>query len=204
MYNYLGYEQMKKGAIFLDRDGTINEEMGYINHPDRFIIFPFVAESIKIFNKLEFKVVVVTNQSGIARGYFSESLVNKLHDTLIAKMKDKGARIDAIYYCPHHPKEGKGKYKSDCACRKPKPGMVLKAAEEHNIDITKSFMIGDRYKDILFAKNLNIKSGFVLTGYGRGEYVYDREKWNYEPDIIGENLMDIARQIESGQNNILT
>jgi D-glycero-D-manno-heptose 1,7-bisphosphate phosphatase len=193
---------MKEGAIFLDRDGTINEEMGYINHPDRFVIFPYVAESIKIFNEIGFKVIVVTNQSGVARGYFPESLVIELHETLQAKMKEKSAKIDAIYYCPHHPKEGKGKYKNDCACRKPKPGMVLKAAEEYNIDLEKSYMIGDRYKDILFAKNLKIKSCFVLTGYGRGEYVYDRNSWTYEPDIIGENLLDVARQIESGIKNL--
>jgi len=188
---------MKTGAVFLDRDGTINEEMGYINHPDRFIVFPFVAESIKIFNELGLKVVVVTNQSGVARGYFSESLVKELHEKLQAKMKDEGAKIDAIYYCPHHPKEGWGKYKVDCTCRKPKPGMILKAAEEHNLDISKSYMIGDRYKDILFAKNLNIKSGFVLTGYGLGEYTFDKMKWEYEPDLIGENLLDIARKIKS-------
>jgi D-glycero-D-manno-heptose 1,7-bisphosphate phosphatase len=181
---------MTKGAIFLDRDGTINEEMGYINHPDRFIIFPFVAESIKIFNKLGLKVIVVTNQSGVARGYFKESLVKELHEGLQKKMNNEGAKIDAIYYCPHHPKEGQGKYKFDCTCRKPKPGMILKAIEEQEIDINNSYMIGDRYKDILFAKNLNIKSGFVLTGYGRGEYTFDKDEWEYKPDFIGEIKMN--------------
>ena len=192
---------MKKGAIFLDRDGTINEEMGYINHPNRFIVFPYVAESIRIFNKLKFKVIVVTNQSGIARGYFSESLVKILHESLQEKMIKENAKIDAIYYCPHHPSEGQEKYKRDCDCRKPKSGMILKAVDEHEIDLQLSFMIGDRYKDILFAKNLSIKSGFVLTGYGRGEYEYDKEKWTYKPDIIGENLLDIARQIELSVSN---
>ena len=191
---------MSKGAVFLDRDGTINEEMGYINHPERFIIFPFVAKSIKTFNELGLKVVVVTNQSGIARGYFSESLVKELHEKLQEKMMAEGAKIDAIYYCPHHPKEGKKKYKIDCNCRKPKPGMILKAVKEHGIDLRKSYMIGDRYKDILFAKNLKIKSGFVLTGYGRGEYTFDKVNWVNNPDFIGENLLDIARQIESDIN----
>jgi D-glycero-D-manno-heptose 1,7-bisphosphate phosphatase len=188
---------MTMGAVFLDRDGTINEEMGYINHPDRFVIFPFVAKSINIFNKLGLKVIVVTNQSGVARGYFSESLVKELHDKLQEKMIEEGAKIDAIYYCPHHPKEGKKKYIMDCNCRKPKPGMILKAVKEHDIDLNNSYMIGDRYKDILFAKNLKIKSGFVLTGYGRGEYIFDKNKWEYNPDFIGENLLDVARQIES-------
>ena len=188
---------MNKGAIFLDRDGTINEEMGYINHPDRFVIFPFVAESIKIFNRLKMPVVVVTNQSGIARGYFKESLVVELHERLMREMKEQGAKIDAIYYCPHHSKEGQGEYKKDCDCRKPKPGMVLKAAEEYKIDLQKSYMIGDRYKDILFAKNLNLKSALVLTGYGRGEYTFDRETWKFQPDFLGENLLEVARKIKN-------
>ena len=187
---------MTDGAVFLDRDGTINEEMGYINHPQRFIIFPFVAESIKIFNRLKLKVIIVTNQSGIARGYFNESLVHKLHDQLNKEMSEQGAKIDAIYYCPHHPKEGKGEYKSDCNCRKPKPGMVLKAVKDHNINLQWSYMIGDRYKDVLFAKNLNMKSGFVLTGYGRGEFTFDKKHWDYQPDFLGENLLDVAKQIE--------
>jgi D-glycero-D-manno-heptose 1,7-bisphosphate phosphatase len=188
---------MNNGAVFLDRDGTINEEMGYINHPNRFIIFPFVAESIKIFNKLGLKVVVVTNQSGVARGYFKESLVVELHETLQKKMQEQGAQIDAIYYCPHHPKEGRGKYKSECNCRKPKPGMVLKAVDEYEIDLQKSFMIGDRYKDIRFARNLNMKSCLVLTGYGLGEYTFDKETWKYQPDFVGENILNVAHQIKS-------
>lgn len=188
--------QMKNGAVFLDRDGTINEEMGYINHPDRFIVFPFVAESIKIFNQLKLKVIVVTNQSGVARGYFKESLVNELHETLIEKMNDQNAKIEAVYYCPHHPKEGQGKYRQDCDCRKPKTGMVLKAVREYDIDLQKSYMIGDRYKDIVFAKNLDLKSGLVLTGYGRGEYTFDKDKWEYQPDFFGENLLEVARQIK--------
>jgi D-glycero-D-manno-heptose 1,7-bisphosphate phosphatase len=187
---------MKNAALFLDRDGTINEEMGYINHPDRFVVFPFVAESIRIFNALRMKVVVVTNQSGVARGYFDETLVMELHNNLMNIMKEQGAIIDAIYYCPHHPKEGLGHYKVDCDCRKPKPGMVLKAAKDHQIDIENSIMIGDRYKDIIFAKKLNMGSGLVLTGYGRGEYTFDKQKWEYEPDFIGENLLEVAKQIK--------
>ena len=115
---------MAQGAVFLDRDGTINEEMGYINHPKRFIVFPFVAQSVRIFNDLGLKVIIVTNQSGVARGYFSEMLVNELHQKLIENIMNEGAKIDAIYYCPHHPIEGKNKYKLDCACRKPKPETV--------------------------------------------------------------------------------
>lgn len=194
---------MKKAAVFLDRDGTINEEMGYINHRDRFIIFPFVAESIKIFNSLDFRVIVVTNQSGIARGYFDESLVVELHDRLINEMKEQNAIIDAIYYCPHHPGEGTGKYIIDCNCRKPRPGMIEAAVKEYEIDLDESYMIGDRYKDILFAKRLNIKSAFVLTGYGKGEYEHQRDSWEYLPDLVGENLLAVAKMIknQTNQNN---
>jgi len=167
-----------------------------------FLGWSFALVGITIFNEIGFKVIVVTNQSGVARGYFPESLVIELHKTLQAKMEEKGAKIDAIYFCPHHPKEGIGKYKNDCNCRKPKPGMVMKAVEEHKVDLEKSYMIGDRYKDILFAKKLKIKSCFVLTGYGRGEYIYDRNKWKVEPEIVGENLLDVARQIESDIKNI--
>ena len=188
---------MTSGAVFLDRDGTINEEMGYINHPDRFILFPFVAESIKIFNQLGLKVVIVTNQAGIARGYFEESLVLEIHQTLKTKIADNGAIIDGIYYCPHHPDEGIGKYRVNCQCRKPKPGMILKATEEHSIDLSCSYMVGDRYKDILFAKEMNLRSALVMTGYGLGEYTFQRTSWKYMPDFIGENLLDVARQIET-------
>ena len=182
-------------AVFLDRDGTINEEMGYINHPDRFKIFPFVPESISIFNQLNFKVIIVTNQSGVARGYFEESLVLQLHDKLKKYLVENKAYIDAIYYCPHHPKEGKGKYKKDCNCRKPKPGMIDQAVKELNIDLKRSYLIGDRYKDILFAKRMNIQACLVMTGYGKGEYEYQRNSWELYPDIIGENLLEIAQII---------
>jgi D-glycero-D-manno-heptose 1,7-bisphosphate phosphatase len=195
---------MSQGAVFLDRDGTINEEMGYINHPERFIIFPYVAESIKICNDLGLKVIVVTNQSGVARGYFNESLVRELHEKLKNEMTDQGAKIDQIYYCPHHPKEGRKPYKKECNCRKPKPGMILKAVKEYEIDLQKSYMIGDRYKDVIFAKKLNMKSGFVLSGYGRGEYTYDKDKWEYYPDFIGENLLEVTHKIKENINNIST
>lgn len=184
-----------KTAVFLDRDGTINEEMGYINHPDRFMLFPFVAESIRIFNALDMKVIIITNQAGVARGYFSEQLLSSIHEKLLSDVAKQNARIDAIYYCPHHPKEGLGKYRKTCSCRKPKPGMVQKAAKEHDIDISKSYMIGDRFRDIQFAKQLGLTSAMVLTGYGKGEYTYQRKTWPYEPDIIGETLLDVANMI---------
>jgi D-glycero-D-manno-heptose 1,7-bisphosphate phosphatase len=191
-------KQMQK-AIFLDRDGTINEEMGYINHPDRFKIFPFIAESIILFNQSGFVVIIITNQSGIARGYYSETLVEDLHNRLIVEMQNKGARIDAIYYCPHHPTEGREEYRKNCDCRKPKPGLILRAVQEHNISLPASYAIGDRYQDIVMARQLDIKTGLVLTGYGLGEYTYDRQQWKIQPDYLGQDLLDIAKQITAQQ-----
>jgi D-glycero-D-manno-heptose 1,7-bisphosphate phosphatase len=184
-----------KAAVFLDRDGTINEEMGYINHPDRFVIFPFIPEAIRIFNALDFKVIIISNQSGVARGYFSETLVKTIHQMLKDVLVASNAKIDAIYYCPHHPAEGAEAYRIDCTCRKPKPGMVLQAVEEHGIDLANSYMIGDRFRDIQFAKTLELASAMVLTGYGKGEYTYQRKTWPFEPDIIGDNLLTVANII---------
>ena len=186
-----------KPAIFLDRDGTINEEMGYINHPDRFIIFPFVAQSIKIFNDLGYAVIVVTNQSGVARGYFPEKLVTELHQRMMQMIADGGAKIDAVYYCPHHPSEGSVEYRINCECRKPKPGMIVQAQKDLNLDLSGSYMIGDRYKDVEFAKKIGVRAGMVMTGYGRGEYEYQRDTWKYHPDLIGKDLLDLAEKIRA-------
>ena len=182
-------------AIFLDRDGTINEEMGYINHLDRFRLFEFSAEAIRRFNEMDYRVIVITNQSGVARGYFTEELLQQVHHTMIDRLNAKGARIDAVYYCPHHPDEGSGAYRINCDCRKPRPGMIHKACEEWSIDLESSYMIGDRYKDVVFAKQLQMKAGFVLTGYGRGEYTYQRKNWDVHPDIVGDNLLEVAKII---------
>jgi D-glycero-D-manno-heptose 1,7-bisphosphate phosphatase len=183
-------------AIFIDRDGTINEEMGYINHPDRFRIFPFVPESIKIFNELGYIVIIVSNQSGVARGYFNEELVHELHNVLKKTVEKENAYINEIYYCPHHPLEGIPKYRIDCSCRKPKPGMVLKAKDKYNINLEQSYMIGDRYSDVLFGKRLKMNAALVLTGYGKGEYIYHKHLWQEQPDLIGYNLLDIAHKIK--------
>ncbi len=182
-------------AVFLDRDGTINEEMGYINHISRFVIFDFVPEAIRILNEGGFKVVVVTNQSGVARGYFDEQLVKEVHKKLIEKVEQAGAHIDGIYYCPHHPREGKPPYRLDCECRKPKTGMIQKAKDALNIDINRSFIIGDRYKDVEFGYKAGLRPVMVLTGYGRGEYMYQQKQWQRMPEKICANLLEAVQWI---------
>lgn len=182
-------------VVFLDRDGTINEEMGYINHINRFKIYEFVPAAIRMINENGYKVVVITNQSGIARGYFDEDLLTRVHEKLRFTLAQAGARIDQIYYCPHHPTEGKGEYRKDCECRKPKTGMIDMAKEVFDIDMEHSIMIGDRFKDMEFGKKVGLKSIMVLTGYGLGEFTYQREFWPFQPDYICKNLYEAAKII---------
>ena len=179
-------------AVFLDRDGTINEEMGYINHVSRFKMFSFVPEAIRVFNDAGYKVIVVTNQSGVARGYFKEELVKEIHARLIKEVEMGSAKIDKIYYCPHHPIEGIGAYKKNCSCRKPNTGMIEEAVLEFDLDLSQSYMVGDRYKDTLFANKAGLKSIFVKTGYGLGELTFQQNVWENQPTYIAENLLDAA------------
>jgi D-glycero-D-manno-heptose 1,7-bisphosphate phosphatase len=187
---------MKSGAVFFDRDGTINKEAGYIDHPDRFEVYPFTPNALKIVNELGFKVIIVTNQSGIARGYLDENILKDLHKTMVDRIASAGAVIDAIYYCPHHPTEGRDPYVQKCTCRKPNTGMIEQAVSDHKIDLEKSYMVGDRFKDIQVAKKMNLTSALVMTGYGKGEYVYQRDQWPFLPDMTGENILVIANQIK--------
>ena len=138
----------KKIAVFLDRDGTINEDVGYNNHPSRFRLLPNSAKAINQLNRLGLRVIIVTNQSGVARGYFDESLVITVNEKMETLLAREDAEIDSIYYCPHHPSEGENGYRFDCDCRKPKPGMIKRAVKEFDIDLNRSFMVGDKITDI--------------------------------------------------------
>lgn len=182
-------------AVFIDRDGTISEEVGYINHPSRFRVFPYSAEAIKLLNDAGWLAVVVTNQAGVARGYFTEEMIHAVHNQLEVDLKDGGARLDAIYYCAHHPSVGDKPYRFDCACRKPKPGLILLAAAELDVDLDESWMVGDRYSDIELARNAGVNSAFVLSGYGRGEWEHQRAAWKHEPDLVSETLLAAVQQI---------
>src|SRR5215471_14770339 len=130
---------MPNRAIFIDRDGTLNEDVGYAASPDEIEIYPWSAEAVRLINEAGFKAIVVTNQSGIARGVLSEEMLSRIHAKLIEDLAREGARIDAIYYCPHHPRIGPENYRRICECRKPAPGMLLEAARQHDIDLAQSF-----------------------------------------------------------------
>jgi D-glycero-D-manno-heptose 1,7-bisphosphate phosphatase len=186
---------MKRRAVFIDRDGTISEEVGYVNHPSRYRVFPFAAEAIKLLNESGRLAVLVTNQAGVARGYFKEDVIVAVHAILQQELGRDGARLDAVYYCPHHPSVGEPPYRSDCDCRKPKPGLITRAAAELDIDLARSWMIGDRYGDVELARNAGVHSALVLTGYGRGEFEYQRDSWRREPDLIADNLLEAVREI---------
>jgi D-glycero-D-manno-heptose 1,7-bisphosphate phosphatase len=182
-------------AVFIDRDGTISEEVGYINHPSRFRLYPYSASAIKLLNNNGWLAVVITNQAGVARGYFSEDLITKVHEKMEEELKEQNARLDAVFYCAHHPTVGEPPYRADCDCRKPKPGLITRAAAELDIDFRQSWMIGDRYSDIELARNAGIRSAFVLSGYGRGEWEHQRASWANQPDLIAKDLFEAVKEI---------
>jgi D-glycero-D-manno-heptose 1,7-bisphosphate phosphatase len=179
---------MKDIAIFMDRDGTVSEEVGYINHLSRFRLFPWTAAAIKQINAAGIKAILITNQAGVARGYFTEDMIGQVHNLLIGELAAAGAHLDGIYYCPHHPSAGQPPYRADCNCRKPKPGLLERAAREHGIELGRSFMVGDKYTDIELARRVGARGVMVMSGYGRGEYEYQRGDWPSMPDHIAEDL----------------
>ncbi len=177
-------------AIFMDRDGTVSYEVGYVNHLDRYEIMAGSAEAIAKINSSNFLAVVITNQAGVARGYFKEELVAKVHEKLKRLLAAKGAHLDGIYYCPHHPDVGEPPYRQRCSCRKPEPGMILRAQKDLDIDLSGSYIIGDSIKDIQTGINAGVRGILLLTGYGRGEYEHASEGWTVRPIHIAENLAD--------------
>jgi len=163
-------------AVFIDRDGTINRDVPYCSRPEDFELLPGAAEAIKLLNEHGFKVVVVTNQSGIARGYFTEETLARIHDKMRRELAKHGARVDAIYYCPHHPED-------NCECRKPKPKMVLQAAKDLDIDLSQSYVIGDDDKDIDLARRAGCRAG-IRVG--------EASRWG---EGVAASFLDAARQI---------
>ncbi len=186
---------MKRPAIFIDRDGTINEQMGYINHLSRFHILPGVSEAIKSLNDSNYLAIVITNQSGIARGYFPLELLESLHSFMIETLEKDGAKIDDIFYCPHYPNSKIEEYAIACDCRKPKTGMISQAQEKFDIDLENSYMIGDHYTDLEFASNAGIKSIMVKTGYGLGEVEYLLSDLPCQPVYVADDLLDAVKWI---------
>jgi D-glycero-D-manno-heptose 1,7-bisphosphate phosphatase len=153
-------------AVFLDRDGTVIEEVNHLAHPDQVHLLPGAARAIRRLNERHVPVVVVTNQAGVARGYFPESRVAEVHARLDEILAREGARIDGYYVCPHHPTEGVGRFRTGCACRKPNPGLLLRAARELNLFLAGSCVIGDKTTDLEAGYRAGCRPILVRTGYG--------------------------------------
>jgi D-glycero-D-manno-heptose 1,7-bisphosphate phosphatase len=181
---------VKKGkhrAVFLDRDGTICEEAGYLDSIEKMRLIPRAGEAVKRINARGLKTIVITNQSGVARGYFTEELLQKLHEELIRQLREEGAHLDGIYYCPHHPEGEDSPYRTNCDCRKPAPGLLLKAAEDLDVDLQASYMIGDHYSDVECAHRAGAKGILLLTGHGQDAWE-QRDHWRVAPEWIAEDL----------------
>ena len=170
----------------------MNEEVGYVNHLQRFFLLPRTAGAVRLLNQHGLKTVVVTNQAGVARGYFPESLVRLVHQRMDDLLRREGAYLDAVYYCPHHPDVGSPPYRQKCHCRKPATGMIEEASKALGIEVSKSYVVGDRGTDIEFARQVGARGILVLTGYGRGEWEYCQGQWKAKPDFVAEDLYEAA------------
>jgi D-glycero-D-manno-heptose 1,7-bisphosphate phosphatase len=176
--------------VFIDRDGTLTDEVGYVNHPRRIRLLPRSAEAIRRLNTAGIPAVLVTNQAGLARGYFSAEVLRLVNEEMTRQLKDAGARLDGIYVCVHHPTEGLAPYRLECDCRKPKPGMLLRAARELGLDLAASVVIGDKASDLETGRAVGAAGALVLTGYGRGDWEYRRDLFRVPPDHVAEDLLD--------------
>jgi len=179
-------------AVFLDRDGVINKDVGYLDDFKKFKLLPNVINAIKLLKKFNFKIVIITNQSGVARGYFSEEQLNKIHEKMLKIIEKKGGKIDEIYYCPHHPEFGNEKYKKKCSCRKPNIGLILKAKNELNIDLEQSFFIGDKITDIIAGNKAKCKTILISS---KNEIISNNNLKDLKIDYIAKNLFSAVKWI---------
>jgi len=191
---------MGQRAVFLDRDGAINEEVEYLTRADQLKLIGGAAEAIRLLNKAGFKIVVITNQSAIARGYLKEEDLPAIHAEMEKMLRKGKARVDAIYYCPHHPTLGIGPYKTDCPCRKPKPGMLQQAAADLGLDLQSSFVIGDKMSDLGAGEAAGCRKILVRTGYG-AEMEQRLQNYPFRPDYIADDLLEAAKWILSQGKN---
>ena len=181
-------------AVFLDRDGTIVEEAGYLDRLERLVFFPFSVDAVRVLNRAGFAVVVITNQAGIARGMYTEEQFHELMVWMRAKLDREQADVDAVYYCAHHPVHGVGEYKRECDERKPGPGMLLRvAAEELRLDLARSFVVGDRWHDVAAGHAVGARGLLVRTGLGRRDETHPHP--GTTPDAIVDNVMEAAAWI---------
>ena len=172
----------KQKAVFLDRDGTIIKEVNFLATVEETELFPYTVEALKKFRDAGFLLFVTTNQSGIARGYFGAQAVNAIHAKIQEELNAEGVKIESFHYCPHFPDQG-------CTCRKPNTGMIEQACENFDVDLSESWMIGDKKLDLGMGFNAGTQTALVLTGYGEKH----QAELQHKPDIIAENLLEVAK-----------
>jgi len=190
----MGKSRTKRPAVFIDRDGTIIQERFYLRKIKDVRILRGTEEALQLLRGAGYLLILVTNQSGIGRGYFTETKLKQIHAHIQKKLTKKGLGFDAIYYCPHVPDD-------KCTCRKPKTGMVLQAAKRFSIDLSRSFTIGDHVNDFLLGQNMGGKGIFILTGHGRHEYKkIQASSGKMKPDIVAKNILAAARCIVAAQD----
>lgn len=178
-------------AVFVDRDGTLNVNIDYLSDPERYQLYPGVAEGLRLLREHGFLIVVITNQSGIARGFFDERTLERVHERMRAELARRGAGVDAIYYCPHHPDEG-------CACRKPGTALFERAARELGIDLRRSFVIGDTYMDVAAGRRVGAGTALVPEPRNRERTLEEMRGWDVKPDFVGPDFLSAARWIAEG------
>lgn len=183
---------MPTPGVFLDRDGTLIEEVGYLDRLDRLSLFPWSLDAVRLLNRARFRVIVITNQAGVGRGYFGEAFVRRTHTHLDGLIRAAGGEVAGYYYCPHHPDASVAEYRRTCECRKPAPGLLLQAASEHDLDLSRSFAVGDRWSDIEAGSRAGVRTVLVRSGYGPAAA---RLPAPVSADFEAENLIDATTWI---------
>ncbi len=194
----------RRVAVFLDRDGTLNEEVDFLRTPEEVRLIPGAAAAVRSLNEEGIVTCVISNQSGVARGFITEADLGPIHAKLEGDLLREGARISRIYYCPHHPTQGIPPYNTDCECRKPKPGMLKQAAADFGVDLARSFVIGDRIVDVQAGMAVGATTILVLTGYGNTSRE-ECERDGVAPDLIAPSIAEavefVKKQIEGEREN---
>ena len=181
------HKSIQRG-VFFDRDGTLNEEVGHLDALERFRLYSNAPHAVRAINEAGLLAIVTTNQSGVGRGVFAEELVHAVHERMTREMSEAGARLDAIYYCPHHPAAEIERYRLECSCRKPSPGMMQEAARRFGIRLEDSFVIGDRYLDVEMAHRVGASSVLVRTGFGQSEWESFHGNGIPQPNYVADDV----------------
>jgi D-glycero-D-manno-heptose 1,7-bisphosphate phosphatase len=180
-------------AVFFDRDGTLNEDVGYLDRLERLHLYPYATEALRVVSRAGYRIVIVTSQAGIAHGVIDEPTVQRIHAHILGRFADAGVHVDGVYYCPHHPDAKVARYRVTCECAKPKPGMVLQAARELDLDLARSFVVGDRWRDLLMGQAAGARGLIVRTGYGGTEA--DAPPPGAHAEAVVANAMEAASWI---------